>query len=80
MASAKLNANDEARIYDHEGRISAIESDIKFIKKDIGDIKNNHLKHIEKDVAELKGLAAKFLGIIAAGLFLIELLARYIFI
>lgn len=62
----KFNVNEEARIYDHESRISKVEENIGGIKDSIHLIENNHLKHIEADVSTLKSNYAKLRGEISA--------------
>lgn len=75
----KLNANDEARIYDHEGRISTLESAINSIRRDIKEIKLNHLSHLERDVAWIKSRIYMFIGVIVAITFFSNLITSWIF-
>ena len=42
--------------------------DIIIIKKDISEIKNNHLKHIEEDIKKIDGRLWWIMGLILASL------------
>ena len=72
-------AISEERIYEHEGRLSGIESDIKGIKNSINAIEVNHLSHLEKDVAWIKSRIYMFIGVIVAITFFSNLITSWIF-
>jgi len=41
-------------VYDLKVEVTEVKGDIKVINQDLSHIKNNHLAHIEKDVAGIK--------------------------
>jgi len=41
-------------VYDLKVEVTEVKGDIKVINQDLAHIKNNHLAHIEKDVAGIK--------------------------
>ena len=54
-----LNMNDLKKMWENESRIMVLETEMRGITKALENIQNNHLKHIQGDIAIIKEWIAK---------------------